>query len=59
MTFQEWLREVDRELLAICGLTHRDLADYLYRDAFDDECEPSEVAVSVLEDNDFPFEALR
>jgi hypothetical protein len=33
------MRQVDDELSKICGLTHRDLADF----AYDDECEPEEV----------------
>ncbi|MEC4763789.1 hypothetical protein VT930_11810 [Mycobacterium sherrisii] len=55
-TFDEWMRLVDRELAQRCGLTHSDLADFCYRDAFNDECSPAEVAVEVLADNDFPFE---
>ncbi len=54
-TFQQWMRQVDRELIERCGLTHRDLSDFCYRDAFDDECSAEEVALSVLEANDFPF----
>ena len=55
LTFQAWMAQVDRELVSRCGLTHRDLADFLYFDAYSDECDPAEVAVEVLEDNDFPF----
>ncbi len=55
-TFEQWLRQVDRELIQRCGLSHRDLADFCYRDSFEDECDPAEVAVSVLVENDFPFE---
>lgn len=53
-TFSEFMRQVDRELLKVCGLTHRDLADFCYRDSFDDECEPADVASDVLADNGFP-----
>lgn len=54
-TFDEFMADVDRELGRICGLGHRDLADFAYYDAYDDECDPKEVALSVLQDNDFPF----
>lgn len=55
-SFAEFMHQVDRELAKRCGLTHRDLTDWAYHDAYDDECEPAEVAVLVLRDNDFPFE---
>lgn len=55
LTFQQWLQKVDRELIRRCGLGHRDLADFAYFDSYSDECDPEEVAISVLEDNDFPF----
>lgn len=58
-TFQQWLHQVDRELMRRCGLTHRDLGDFAYHDSFDDECDPSEVAIAVLDDNDFPFGGAR
>ena len=39
------------------GLTHRDLADYKFFDSYSDECDPEEVAIEVLQANDFfpPF----
>lgn len=55
MTFESWMKEVDAEITALCGLGVDDLADYMYRDAYDDGDSPEDVAVMVLEENDFPF----
>jgi hypothetical protein len=54
-TFQQFMQKVDRELVSRCGLTHRDLADFAFYDAYSDECDPAEVAVEILQENDFPF----
>jgi hypothetical protein len=35
-TFEEWLKQVDRLLVAKTGLNHEDLPDYCYRDMYDD-----------------------
>lgn len=56
--FENWLARVDAELLGICGLTHSDLADWTYADAFLDGVTPREAAESVLEENDFPMDLL-
>jgi hypothetical protein len=53
MTFEEWLAAVDRDLMKLCKLTHRDLADYNYRDAFEDELTPLEAAWEVLVEEGF------
>ena len=55
MTFKEWMKEVDAEVTRKSGLGVYDLADYLYRDAYDDGADPKEVAHEVLAENDFPF----
>lgn len=34
-TFDEWLRDIDRVLLATTGLSHNDLPDCCYRDWYD------------------------
>ena len=34
--FDEWMREVDRQLEADCGCGHADLPDFNWRDYFDD-----------------------
>lgn len=55
MTFAQWMVQVDRVIGAACGLTHLDLADWNYRDAFDSEVTPEEAAESVLEEEGFPL----
>lgn len=55
-TFEEWLRRVDAEVEAVCGLSHRDLADWNYYDAYESGTSPAEVARDVLEDEGFPFD---
>jgi hypothetical protein len=35
-TFEEWLKQVDRLLVAKTGMDHRDLPDCCYRDMYDD-----------------------
>jgi hypothetical protein len=58
MTFNEFMQQVDAELDRISNLTSDDLADYMYRDAFDNEEDPVNVAVEVLINNDFPQDLL-
>jgi hypothetical protein len=57
-TFEQFMRDVDNELTNICGLSSGDLADFMYRDAHEDGCDPLDVAYEVLEQNDFPMELL-
>jgi len=54
-SFEAYMHAVDAELGKRCGLGHRDLADYMYRDAYDDEVPPAEVAEEVLADNGYSF----
>ena len=56
--FQQWMKQVDGELIAICGLSHDDLADCTYYDYFLAGIDPREAAELVLEYNDFPMELL-
>lgn len=50
------MRAVDAALVAYCGMSSADLADWQYRDAYDDDERPYETARAVLLDNDYPFE---
>ena len=56
LNFEQFMHQVDCALRDECGLSHEDLADFRYADAFADECDPVDVAQEVLEENDFPFE---
>ena len=50
LTFDAWLKIVNDELAARCGLGVADLPDWTYRDAYEDEQEPREAARMMLED---------
>ncbi|RMD98394.1 MAG: hypothetical protein D6816_16270 [Bacteroidetes bacterium] len=54
MTFKEWMRQVDRELIRKSGLSSRDLADQTYWDWFFDGISPEEAAEETLENEGFP-----
>ena len=48
--FNGWLRDVDRVLGGLVGLSHLDLPDALWRDWYDDEILPLDAARMFLED---------
>lgn len=56
--FNEWMKQVDQELVKISGFDSNSLADHLYADAFEDGLMPGEVALEVLQENGFPLEEL-
>lgn len=49
MSFDDWLAEVDRIVSAKCGVGIDDLADMCYRDAFEDDVSPRDMAADVFE----------
>lgn len=53
-TFANYMRDIDNLITAKSGLGVNDLADYNYRDAFNDEVDPEEVADEILAENNFP-----
>ena len=56
LTFPRWMDGVDREIhRRTGGLSHRDLADYAYRDAWADEISERECADEVLSEEGFPL----
>lgn len=53
MTFKEFMKEVDREVQSITGgVSVHDLADYCFRDAYDCEEAPYDVAMEALQNDD-------
>jgi hypothetical protein len=44
LTFELWMREVDKALERIVGLSSADLPDVCYRDLYDDGAGPREAA---------------
>lgn len=53
LSFEQWMQKVDAVLEKKCGLSHHDLEDFCYRDAYDDGEAPSTVAREVLANQDF------
>ncbi len=51
MTFEQWMKQVDRIVGHISGVSVHDLADANFRDWYDDEMDPQEAANLVLEQN--------
>jgi hypothetical protein len=49
------MRKVDDEIASYCGLSHYDLADFLYADAFIAGRTPKAVAKSALKAEGYPF----
>lgn len=43
-----WMRKVDSLIIQKTGLSHEDLPDYCYRDAFDRGEAPSQVATKAI-----------
>jgi len=58
MTFSQWMKRVDCEIMSISGLCSGDLADRPYYDQFEDEISPYDAAIECLEYNDYPVELL-
>ncbi len=52
--FQNWMKDVDRFLEGLCGLSSLDLSDYCYRDAFEDGVSAKRAAAMALK-SDWPF----
>jgi hypothetical protein len=48
-SFTEWMQRVDAAINKKVGLTHWDLADWCYHDAYDNGETPTRVAKEVLE----------
>ena len=48
MTFKEFMQNVDKEMNSILEVNHLCIADFRYRDYFDDGFTPRETAISAL-----------
>ena len=53
MSFKEFMKQVDRNLHHICGLTSADLPDMDFYSRWEDECKPRDVAFELLENEGF------
>jgi hypothetical protein len=52
MRFTEWMAKVDAILMRKCGLDSRDLADWMYVDAFEDGYTPAAAAREALQEQE-------
>jgi hypothetical protein len=48
--FKVWMKEVDNEVIALCGVSVHELPDVAFRDNFDDDVSPEEMAEIALEE---------
>ncbi len=49
MSYEDYMKKVDKYLLRKVGLTHMDLPDYHYRDSYDEGATVEEVAEDAIE----------
>ena len=57
--FNQYMKRVDAELTAICGLSSGDLGAVCYYDMFNDEISPYDAALECLEQSDFPMDLVQ
>jgi hypothetical protein len=50
LSFEEWMKAVDRQAIRKAGISIHDLADQPFRDLFEDGLDPAEVVADILED---------
>jgi len=55
MTFKQWYARVDNAVARYCGLGIDDLPDGNSWDAWNDSVHPREYAITMLEEEGFPF----
>lgn len=53
MTFDDWMATVDGHLTRMIGLSSGDLCDWCYWDAWNDDGNPRDVALDVMEYNGY------
>lgn len=51
LTFQQWLKAVDRVLMARVGVGHRDLADWMWWDAWESGMSARDAALEAFEED--------
>lgn len=56
MSFREWMKQVNQEVIRIAGVSVQDLADQPFRDWYESEITPHEAAIELLVEEGFPFD---
>lgn len=59
LTFEQWLRAVDIEVVKITGLSTEDFADWNFSDAYEDGIEPRQAAIDMLADDAIGLQFLK
>lgn len=57
MSYNDWLKQVDREVRKLVNVSLYDLQDWLSRDAYDAGVSPSDAAVEAIE-NDGSYDGI-
>ena len=55
LSFNGFMKKVDEEINSHCGLSYQDLADYDFYSAWEDEADPTDVAMEMLADEGYSF----
>lgn len=58
MTFERWMKKVDRALYGFSSMESADLPDQPWRDWYNDEMPPIEAAQECLTNEDFPWDEV-
>jgi len=53
ISFNAWMKEVDKLCTKIVGFSVHDLEDYRWRDSYEDELEPSEALFDFLSETGY------
>jgi hypothetical protein len=56
VTFEEWMKKVNAEVLAMSGVSCEDIGDCDYHQWYTEGVGTKKAAVKALKENDFPFE---
>ncbi len=56
--FDEWMKQLDKAVSDLSGLSAHDLADQPYRDWFDSGYSPEDAAREALKNEGYPVELL-
>ncbi len=57
-SFRSWMAAVDAAVSRLVGISVHDLADAMFRDAYDDGCTAYDMAIQALENDDIGVHML-
>lgn len=53
ITYEQWMKQVDRCVYDLVGISVHDLGDFMSRDMYEDGCPPDEAAEEALARDDY------